>query len=75
MLKNVQNPKVYMTPIGFFHTLVKSQFSKYVNYVFYGFVAIICYHSSGVAFNRVMRMDLQGDHIKTLRYNTIKVRH
>ena len=26
----------------------------------------------GVAFNRVIRMDLQGDHIKTFRYNTIK---
>jgi kindlin 2 len=28
----------------------------------------------GVAFNRLMRMDLTtGDHIKTWRYNTMKV--
>ena len=30
----------------------------------------------GIAYNRIMRMSLQtGDHIKTWRYNTIKVRH
>ena len=30
----------------------------------------------GIAYNRIMRMSLQtGDHIKTWRYNTIKVRN